>query len=182
MALKSSLIINTHPDDLKKVLRMVILKLGLREKNLPGPEEKNILILHIVSNFGGHRLDEINLAFDMAINGKLEIDDPNPYENFSCAYFSKIMNAYQSWSKQAYVSIKQIPDQRIYKQQQLDDFARRDIEIAYQLMRNGKVPYGLPEYFKDLLVKDGLMKPEDDLSAFFVQRLGRNVENIYVPA
>lgn len=119
----------------------------------------------------------------MAIDGKLSVD-AKCYENFSCAYFSEIMNAYRLWSSQEIKEgyYDESPTQKIYTDKEIDDLNRLDIENAYQLMRNGRVPFGLPTYFKDLLVKDGLMKQEDNLSSFFVQRLGRNVENIYVPA
>ncbi len=82
-----------------------MLKIGLRASNLPTEEEKIVLIDHIKKNYGGHTLAEIRLAFDMAILDKLDIDDISCYENFSCAYFSKIMNAYRRWSKQEYTHI-----------------------------------------------------------------------------
>lgn len=72
------------------------------------------------------------------------------------------------------------PEQVILTDQQLDDLHRKDIEEYYQRCRNGRVPYNMPDYFKPILVKDGLMKQEDDLISFFVQRLGKGFENIYV--
>lgn len=72
------------------------------------------------------------------------------------------------------------PDQVILTDEQLEDIQRGDIENFYQRIRDGRVPHNLPDYFKPVLVKDGLMKQEDDLSSFFVQRLGKGFENIYV--
>lgn len=72
------------------------------------------------------------------------------------------------------------PEQVILNQKQLDDIVRHDIENYFQRCRNGQVPYGMPEYFKDILVKDGLLKSEDNLTTFFVERLGKGIENIYV--
>lgn len=84
-----------------QVLRLVMVKIGLRANNFPDKLETEILIQHIVENFGGHRIDEIKLAFDMAIMGKLSCE-ASCYENFSCAYFTQVMNAYQDWSKEEY--------------------------------------------------------------------------------
>lgn len=88
-------------ESLKEVLRLIILKVGIRANNLPTEEEKAVLIAHIVANYGNHTAKEILLAFEMAIADKLELEhrDVVSYENFSCLYFSTIMNAYRDWAK-----------------------------------------------------------------------------------
>lgn len=101
IALKSDKIIISSLEQIKEVLRLVMIKLGLRAQNWPTDEEKHVLIHHIIKEYGGHTLDEIKLAFDMAISQKLEVE-VNCYENFSCLYFSNIMNAYRVWAKQKY--------------------------------------------------------------------------------
>lgn len=73
-----------------------MVKIGLRANNWPTDEEKLLLQQHIVRFYGNHTLDEIRLAFDMAITGRLDVQ-ANCYENFSCLYFSTIMNAYRQW-------------------------------------------------------------------------------------
>lgn len=72
------------------------------------------------------------------------------------------------------------PPVKIYSDKELDDLHRGDIEAFYQRIRNGRVPYSLPEYFKPILVKDGLMKQEETLADFFQNRLGKGIENVYV--
>lgn len=81
-----------------------MLKVGLRGKNFPNGVTKSLLLDHIYKNYGNHTPDEIRLAFDMAVAGKLNLtlDEINCYENFSCLYFSKIMNAYRIWAEQVY--------------------------------------------------------------------------------
>lgn len=95
-------------DELKQVLKLVILKVGVRANNLPNDIEKAVLIEHIINQYGKHTPAEIRLAFDMAISGKLELDEKEVvcYENFSCLYFSKIMNAYRSWAKETHNQLK----------------------------------------------------------------------------
>src|ERR1035437_4148240 len=48
-------------EDAKEVLRLVMLKIGLRAANIPVEEDKAILISHIAVNYGNHTLDEIIL-------------------------------------------------------------------------------------------------------------------------
>lgn len=93
-------------EELKKVLRMIFVKVGLRAANFPKAQEKEVLHHHIVSNYGGHTAKEILLAFEMGMQGKLEnlkgeVLDMAHYENFSCLYFSTVMNAYRQWAKVA---------------------------------------------------------------------------------
>lgn len=106
IALVSILIRNAPIEKIKEVLRLVMIKIGLRAQNWPTDEEKLVLIEHIVNNYGGHTLQEVKLAFDMAIADKLEVE-VNSFENFSCLYFSSVMNAYRQWARQ---EVKHLPD------------------------------------------------------------------------
>ena len=69
------------------------MKIGLRAANFPKGEEKMLLLQHVFENFGENRTDEIRLAFDWGIEGRLD-EDINCFENFSCLYFTRIMRAY----------------------------------------------------------------------------------------
>lgn len=96
-------------EKLKEVLRLVFVKVGLRAANFPKDEEKAVLHAHILSNYGNHKASEILLAFEMAMDGKLDAEI-NHYENFSCLYFSQIMNAYRKWAADAYrQNVKETP-------------------------------------------------------------------------
>lgn len=87
--------------DVKNTLKQIMVKIGLRAQNWPISPEKEVLIAHVVGNFGNHTHSELLLAFDMAIAGTLDVE-VNCFENFSCLYFSNIMNAYRAWAEQAY--------------------------------------------------------------------------------
>lgn len=104
-ALEQPRIIHGERENLVKTLRWIMMKVGLREQNWPTTEETAVLIQHIESNYGGHTVEELRLAFDMAISGKLEVD-AICYENFSCLYFSKIMAAYREWAKEEYKQLE----------------------------------------------------------------------------
>jgi len=91
--------------DIKQVLRYSMLLVGLRGNNLPTEEEKFVLTNFVRSNFGNQTPEEIKIAFEMAVAGKLQVD-AKCYENFSCEYFGRIMNAYLEFARQ---EIKNLP-------------------------------------------------------------------------
>lgn len=100
-AVENKKIIHSNLGELKSVLRNVMMKVGLRGDNWPTEIEKGLLIDFILKNYSGHTCEEITLAFEMALTGKLNLDEKEIpcYENFSCMYFAKIMNAYREWAK-----------------------------------------------------------------------------------
>ena len=93
-----------HEDDLKQVLRYAMVLVGLRGNNMPTEEEKFVLLNFIRSNFGNQTPEEIKLAFELAVSGKLEID-AKCYENFSCEYFGRIMKAYIDYARQETITV-----------------------------------------------------------------------------
>lgn len=101
VAIQSSNLSTCTSDDLIKNLKYAMLVVGLREANFPSQMEFDFLKEFIRKNFGGNKVDEIKLAFEMAVAGKLDLgkDGCNCYENFSCEYFSRIITAYRKWSK-----------------------------------------------------------------------------------
>ena len=94
-----------NEEDIKEVLRYSMLLVGLRGNNLPTEEEKFVLTNFVRSNFGNQTPEEIKIAFEMAVAGKLQVD-AKCYENFSCEYFGRIMNAYLDYARQ---EIKNLP-------------------------------------------------------------------------
>lgn len=91
---------------LKEVLRYVMMIVGIRGNNLPNDLEKAVLLEFIQRNYGGHTPEEIKLAFTLAIEGKLDLENVTCYENFSVFYFASIMNAYRVWAGQAYKQLQ----------------------------------------------------------------------------
>ena len=94
-----------NEEDIKQALRYSMLLVGLRGSNLPTEEEKFVLTNFVKSNFGNNTCEEIKLAFEMAVAQKFNIDS-KCYENFSCEYFGRIMNAYNDYVKE---EIKNLP-------------------------------------------------------------------------
>jgi hypothetical protein len=110
---------NRSEDELKQVLRLAMLMVGLRGSNLPTDEEKYVLLAFIKSNYGNQTPEEIAIAFEMAVAGKLNTDC-KCYENFSCEYFGRIMNAYIEYARQETKNVKK-PEPEIVKPIPTDD-------------------------------------------------------------
>lgn len=72
--------------------------IGLRPQHFPTKEEDVFLFRYIRSHYGRHSIDELYLAFDLAINNKLDIDDYKVYDQFSIEYLVRIMNSYRRYS------------------------------------------------------------------------------------
>lgn len=139
-----------------------MVKVGLRSSNWPDEEEKAILIHHVITNFGGNTIKEINLAFDMAIAGKLGID-ANCYENFSCLYFSTVMNAYRAWAKLEYEHLREKKPLPSAVQYGID--WRELVQTALNLYLTSKYEFRLmPIEIYDQLVYDDFIHPLNYIS------------------
>lgn len=145
-ALQSQQIGKASLDEIKQVLRYVMVKLGLRERNWPEDDEKTILLRHVIENYFAHTLDEIILAFDMAMMGKLGVES-KCYENFSCEYFTGIMNAYRAWAKEEYKQIPAPPIVMIEHKEDLSDMAMREwLEEVVGRVKTGKITLETVEF------------------------------------
>lgn len=70
--------------------------LGLTESQIPKEERmKNVLINFFRHDLGNYGLDEIRIAFHLAITGQLGIDT-NTYGPFSAKYVGGVMAAYEN--------------------------------------------------------------------------------------
>lgn len=93
-------------EEIKEVLRYAMLLVGIRANTVSVMSgiEKSVLIDFVRNNYKGHTRDEVKLAFYKAVSRDLKISekDINAYENFSCEYIGKIMNAYRLWASDYY--------------------------------------------------------------------------------
>lgn len=100
LALKSLKVGQSTDEEIKTVLRCSMLLVGIRAANIPQDEEKKFLVDFIKKHYSNYTTEEIRVAFEMAVAGKLELgkDGAKCYENFSCEYFGRIMRAYRLWA------------------------------------------------------------------------------------
>jgi len=100
LAVREPAIKDQDEEELKKALRYVFMVVGIRGQNIPTGVDKEFLHNYIRTHYGNHTPSEIRQAFDMAVQGLLDIDsrDVRCYENFSVMYFATIMKAYRIWA------------------------------------------------------------------------------------
>jgi hypothetical protein len=128
-ALAEARICNGTEEELKKALRYIFVLVGLKSQNYPVAEEKQLLHEFIFENYGGHTPAEIKLAFKLAITLKLGLKPENVvcYENFSIAYFSRIMEAYRDWARE---QVKLLPEPEL-KPKVLTEQEKLQIDFDY---------------------------------------------------
>lgn len=142
-----------------------MIKVGLRANNWPVEEEKAVLIQHIRAHFGIHHLEEIRLAFDMAVTRKLNLADKqiSCYDQFTCEYFSLIMSAYRDWAAEQYkVLEKYLPtkDRETKKLLMPTTDWRGLVEEQFQKAVSKDTYKLFPVQFYDQVVTDGFIHPE----------------------
>lgn len=93
-------VVNESVENINDLFQFCFLLVGLRQKNFPNELETLFLHNFLRENYGGHSVDEVRLAFTMAIKGELGLspDEAKCYENFSPAYIATIMGAYRKWA------------------------------------------------------------------------------------
>lgn len=139
-ALGERKLIHLPEDDFKNVMRYMFAVVGLKAQNFPSGIEKELLHTYIRENYGGHSSDEIRLAFDMAVQGKLDIDprDVKCYENFSIIYFTSIMNAYRKWARMEFARLERVLPPPLTKIEILD---KKVTEVYYRFSLINKLPF-----------------------------------------
>jgi hypothetical protein len=177
-----------HDEDLKQALRYSMILVGLRANNMPNDEEKFVLLNFIRSNFGNLTPEEIKLGFELAVAGKLNID-AKCYENFSCEYFGRIINAYMVYSTEQTRIIKQkqdeliplpMPTMNVLKQQAIETANM----YADQLRKdsNFKWTFGGLNHLFDILVATGIIemtKPSTDKTNDYKEFINFMLVNYY---
>lgn len=160
MAISKPVIKNSSLEDLQSILRLVMLKIGLRAENLPSKEEKVVLIDHILTHYGNHTIEEFRLAFEMALTYKLNIPERDIicYENFSCVYISKIMNAYREWARDVHNFMSQkYKNQLIEDKKGLTDDEKAEWLMDWKSMETINIEL-IPLIFYDFLDIKGIIK------------------------
>ena len=171
-----------HEEDLKQVLRYSMVLVGLRGNNMPTEEEKFVLINFIKTNFRNLTPEEIKLAFEWAVSGKLGID-AKCYENFSCEYFGRIAKAYIDYSRQSTLTVvkeieapKEIPSDADLKMAAINSANMYSQEMIRCHERNIKMNWiaGGLHVLYDYIVKFGIYEASlEDKQRIYASNLAK---------
>ncbi len=83
--------------EIQETLLKTFVLVGLRMQHYPDKLHNQFLINYIRKEYAHKTLDELQLAFELAIKQQLDIEDYKVYDNFSIEYLVRIMNAYRLW-------------------------------------------------------------------------------------
>jgi len=171
----------------KKPLRRALILCGVRAQNFPKDAEKLLLVDFLRKHYPTYTPQEIAFAFELAIARRLDIDNPDCFENFSCAYIGKVLSAYEQWDS----TTKQDPRLK-YLGMRCWDSDRGEAESWYQKFLNSEFIHFIPSSVYDVLLMDRQIKPVGapegrraypkflKVLRYFEHCRGENCPNIYV--
>ena len=93
---EESNLLQSSEEDIKMVLRRVILLLGIKKESFPSDIQKGLILEFLKENYSFLTVSEIKNAFELAIMGKLGVSSTS-YQSFNCEYICSILNAYKRY-------------------------------------------------------------------------------------
>lgn len=151
---------------------------------IPGAELLNILVdqfqKKLVESYPQMNPDEIEYAFR---SGGTVVKDWGKAMNL--ALIDEVLIPYLEERKRLSHELEERktppPAARIYTDEELLNIQRGDVEAFFSRLQAGWVPNGpTPQYFADVLRKDGLLKPGETSDQFFTRKLQEGAKNIYI--
>lgn len=145
--------------EIAETLMKIYVLIGLRKHHQPSNFELKTLLEFIRETYGRMAKDELMVAFKLAVKNKLDIDDINPYDQFSPVYLERIMRSYRSFVNKAYQEPQPVTQPMIeYKISNEEKLA--DIEhYRHSTLRTSL----LPIYLYDWMIELCLITISDDL-------------------
>ena len=178
--------IKTLPDnDLKACLKFVMLVVGIRTATIAAMDdiEKQVLISFFRKNYGNHTTEEIKLAFEKAVARELNLEEKqvSAYENFTCEYVGRIMNAYRIWASTLFSQV--VEERPLIHLQTLPPAAYHPtdwVKECYADFLNGKLNLEtLPERVYEIAGENGLLVVSNRRKIKLLRRAKKHVQNFY---
>lgn len=108
-----------NPNALMELLGKWRYYVGIKQD--PTPEEFIIISKFIRSNFGDLTLDEIDLAIELSVMGKLNIDNV-AYNQFSVLYVVNILNSYKEYRHINMLKILDVREKELIKEREANRY------------------------------------------------------------
>lgn len=160
LALQGIKIKDAEDSELSNKLGIVYWMIGLRPQHFPTKEQDSYFFNYLRKNFPNKTTNEIVIAFDKAINGKLDIEDVKCYDQFTLEYFCRIFNAYRKWSSNLF---KELPNKETKQIENMPEVTEKEMKEDIEYFRNKVVNERLsinfiPTYLYDYCEKLKLIK------------------------
>lgn len=153
-ALNATRIEDCNDIQIQETMLKIFVLIGLRKEHYFNEYENQFFINYVRKHYSHKTIDELYIAFELSIQGKLDLDNVKVYDQFSIAYFEQIMGGYRRWLKEE--SKKAIPTPIeeisviITQEEKLQDIEewKQKKEVRMQF---------IPLYIYDYLVEFGLI-------------------------
>ena len=155
-AQQGKLIESATDQELSKALTKVYLIIGLRSQHYPNQLMDSLLFQYLRDCYGQRTLQELILAFELAIFGKLDVEDWKVYDMFSVEYLVRIMESYRRYKikmlteNQKKPIEKMLPISKPTKEdmlRELNEWKSKELTINF-----------IPLYLYDYMVECGLIE------------------------
>lgn len=178
-ALKDKMICDSTEEEVKEKLSLIYSMVGLRYQHWPVEQEKKDLHDYLRLKFGKKTLSELVLAFDLAINGELNIkqEDVKVYDQFTILYLAQIMSAYKSWLYKIWQNNKQKPAPlQIEEKKELTD--EEKIEWINEWKRDDINFDLIPVPFYDYLIQFKLVEVSKEIKWAAIEKATQQIKSI----
>jgi hypothetical protein len=130
---------------------------GLRGKNMPTEVESKILFQKIREYYPHKKLDELVLAFDLAIQKKINAE-VNVYDQFTLPYLTEIMDKYRVYVNEMAKDMPvEVPKQITYK------ISNEEKMLDIEEFRMQQVAFGMiPTYIYQWIIDLQLFEPTEE--------------------
>ena len=147
--------------ELEQTLFMIFKLIGIKESNFPSGPETSIVLNAIFKNYNQYTLEEIYLAFELAITRETlpfmgKGANIEHYQHFDFQYFCKIMFGYRRYKEHQLKPILAKQNKLKESKEITDfDFLKLNFVNKFQIYANGGYPwsYGLDFTIFNILVK-----------------------------
>ena len=154
-------ICNTTNQQIVNKLKYIIVLVGCDK--LPNNEETLILVDFIKNDLKKYYLEEMVLAFKLALKGEIEAD-LNHYNTFSVNYLCRVMRVYEKWRQKNYKpkqnimineknSLSDEEKEQIVKEGLVDEYTHYKLKKEFKSI--------CPQIYLDYLWKNKLIKPTE---------------------
>lgn len=144
--------------EIQEALMRIYVWIGLRKQHHPTDFEARILMEFLRDTYPKMAKDELLAAFKLGIQGRLDVTDLNPFDQFSIPYLQKIIFSYRRFVSTLW---REKPDEQpkaIEYQMSKDE---KLAEIENYRNKNIRLPL-MPSYLYDWIMQLDLMRLTDE--------------------
>jgi hypothetical protein len=144
--------------EIQEALMRIYVWIGLRKQHHPTEFEARVLMEFLRDTYPKMAKDELLAAFKLGIQGRLDVTDLNPFDQFSIPYLQKIIFSYRRyvstlWREKPEEQPKAI-EYQMSKEEKL-------AEIENYRNKNIRLPL-MPSYLYDWIMQLDLMRLTDE--------------------